>query len=186
MTRSDGIWKLERRRASRGHGHPRRPCAAVRPGALDDLAPMNVATRKIPSRRPGQASLHPIIGPEVPIRAGPRSEAGPQSVYLRPEDAWGLVFWLAVKPPQDTLARLLSAEHDAFYRMLAKLRTRGGARNGRIVVLDLHSYNHRGGEGRRRRRPIPGANPQVNVGTPSRNLHPRWRAAGRGRFHADL
>ena len=182
MTRSDGIWKLER-------GEGPLVATAIHDGhALrSDLAPL--MTLGADERRHEEDPFTAAWTGIAPTRIiGLRSRFGldldrsrPQSVYLRPEDAWGLVFWRR-EPPQDTLARSV-AEHDAFYRMLAKLLDEKRRAHGRIVVLDLHSYNHRRG-GPAAAPADPQANPQVNVGTRA-ELHPRWRGLV-ARFMADL
>jgi N-formylglutamate amidohydrolase len=83
------------------------------------------------------------------------------SVYLRPDDAWGLDVWR--RPlPDDVVARSRTG-HDEFYATMRALLDRFAAR-GPFVVLDVHSYNHRRGGP-----DAPAAaletNPDVNVGT---------------------
>src|SRR5690606_11172722 len=84
-----------------------------------------------------------------------------KAIYRTPEDAWGLTVWAP-----DTPAALFDeslAIHDAFYDRMGDLLAGLIRRFGHIVVLDLHSYNHR--------RPTPDAiadpetNPDINVGT---------------------
>ena len=85
-----------------------------------------------------------------------------KAVYLTPADAWGLRIWNE-PPPADFLQRSL-AVYDAFYEEVGRLLTRMVDRYGRVVVLDLHTYNHRrqGPDG-------PPAdsreNPDINLGT---------------------
>ncbi|MGC1274732.1 MAG: N-formylglutamate amidohydrolase [Planctomycetaceae bacterium] len=104
-----------------------------------------------------------------------------QAVYLRPEDAWGLNVWKAT-PSAAIVARSLS-DYDSFYALLHTVLSRLVERHGRVVVLDLHTYNHRrdGADGRL-------ANPQdfpdVNIGTGSMSRN-RW-ASLVDRFIADL
>jgi len=93
-----------------------------------------------------------------------------KAVYVRPEDSWGLQVWKE-EPPPDLVARSLE-EHDAFYAEAKRVLTRIAAREGRFVVFDLHSYNHR--------RAGPGAmfdaqskHPDVNLGTASMH-RARW------------
>ena len=85
-----------------------------------------------------------------------------KAVYAKPADAWGLDLWK--KPPSaDLLARSLE-EYDAFYAELSRVLTKLIDRHGGVVVLDLHTYNHRreGPDGPEADRD---ENPEVNVGT---------------------
>lgn len=91
------------------------------------------------------------------------------AVYLRPEDCWGMPPWTA-PPPADFLATSC-ALYDRFYRELAAECDRVVARHGRVVVLDLHSYNHRRQGPHRPEHPA--GNPVVNVGTRSMD-RARW------------
>jgi N-formylglutamate amidohydrolase len=88
----------------------------------------------------------------------PRSHA----VYRGPQDAWGLNVW-KTELPSAVVDRSLAA-YDAFYREVREVLEQLVARHGRVVVFDLHSYNHR------RLGPAapaadPQGNPDVNVGT---------------------
>ena len=83
------------------------------------------------------------------------------SVYLRPDDVWGLDVWRR-SLPDDVVARS-RAEHDAFYEAVGAILDRLAAR-GPFVVLDVHSYNHRRGGPEAPPAPEEG-NPDVNVGT---------------------
>jgi N-formylglutamate amidohydrolase len=94
-----------------------------------------------------------------------------ESVYLRPEQAWGLPVWKDGAPPA-SVVRSGHQAHVAFYAMLAALLRETEAKHGRFVVYDLHSYNHR--------RRGPGSppdhrreNPDVNLGTGSMDRS-RW------------
>jgi N-formylglutamate deformylase len=85
-----------------------------------------------------------------------------RAVYVRPEDAWGLHVWRS-EPPAALVAQSL-AQYDAFYAEARRVLSEVARREGRFVLLDLHSYNHRrGGPG--------GAfdsqtkHPDVNIGT---------------------
>jgi N-formylglutamate amidohydrolase len=84
------------------------------------------------------------------------------AVYLRPEDAWGLDVWQQTPPP-GLIERSL-AEYDEFYAHWRVVLERLLAQNRRLVVFDLHSYNHRRSE------PDAAAadaeqNPEINLGT---------------------
>jgi len=93
-----------------------------------------------------------------------------QAVYLKPEDAWGLNVWKE-RPPDEVVERSL-AEYDAFYDQVHHVLQRLVERHGRVVVLDLHSYNHRR-QGMDGPSGDPQENPDVNVGTGSMDRS-RW------------
>jgi len=84
------------------------------------------------------------------------------AVYATPESAWGLDVWGG---GLDGAARRRSlAIYDRFHRDLQRFLRSIVAREGGVLVYDLHSYNHRrdGPLGA----PAPQAlNPDVNVGT---------------------
>lgn len=63
------------------------------------------------------------------------------AVYTDPADAWGLEVW-EQELPQSEVERSL-AIHDHFYRTITTLVESLIARWGRVVLLDIHSYNHR-------------------------------------------
>jgi hypothetical protein len=105
-----------------------------------------------------------------------------KAVYRTPEDAWGLEVWTGPLPG-DLIQRSLEA-YDGFYAEARGLFERLIDRNGRFLVLDLHSYNHR------RADPDsppadPTENPQVNVGTGTMTDRSRWGALI-DRFIGDL
>ncbi len=87
-----------------------------------------------------------------------------RAVYLQPEDAWGLDVWSS-PPPPDLHQRSLDV-YDRFYEELGSMCDELVAAHGHVLVLDLHSYNHR------RRGPDspvddPELNPEINLGTES-------------------
>jgi N-formylglutamate deformylase len=93
-----------------------------------------------------------------------------KAVYQSPADCWGLDVWKS-QPAADMVDRSL-AGYDEFYANVQSVLERLVARHGRVVVFDLHSYNHiRGGTG--------GAaadateNPEINLGTRSMD-RPFW------------
>ena len=104
-----------------------------------------------------------------------------KAVYQTPDDAWGLNVW---KRPisRDCVERSL-AVYDAFYQEVGGLLERMTQRYGRVVVLDLHSYNHRR-EGPSGPPADPHENPEVNLGTGTMNRK-RWSAIVE-RFILDL
>jgi N-formylglutamate amidohydrolase len=83
-----------------------------------------------------------------------------KAVYLAPADAWGLDVWRC--PPNAAVIEQSRAMYDEFYSHLRLLLERLVARHGRVVVFDLHSYNHirQGGTAA-----DPEQNPEVNLGT---------------------
>src|SRR3990172_1597780 len=85
-----------------------------------------------------------------------------KAVYIVPADAWGLDIWKCAPTPESVERSL--AEYDGFYAHLRLVLERLVARHGRVVVFDLHSYNHvRGGRGGAAGDPE--QNPKVNLGT---------------------
>jgi hypothetical protein len=104
-----------------------------------------------------------------------------KAVYLKPEDAWGLTVW-KTQPSQGLIARSL-AQYDDFYARVHQLCSRMEERYGHLVVLDLHSYNHR----RQGPRGMPAdreGNPEINIGTGTMD-RARW-ASLVDRFIDDL
>lgn len=85
-----------------------------------------------------------------------------KAVYRVPADAWGLHVWQD-EPPDPLFARSL-AKYDAFYATMHELFTEITSVEGKFVVYDLHTYNHRRG-GPDGAEADPAENPQVNIGT---------------------
>ena len=90
----------------------------------------------------------------------PRDEA----VYLEPSHAWGLNVWRA--PPSEKIVERSLKHYDHFHDLMEHLLAHLLEQHERVVVLDIHSYNHR------RHGPLgPMASrethPEVNVGTGS-------------------
>lgn len=87
-----------------------------------------------------------------------------RAVYLQPDDAWGLEVWSS-PPPPDLHQRSLDI-YDRFYEELGSICDDVVSTHGHVLVLDLHSYNHRrsGPDG-----PVddPELNPEINLGTES-------------------
>ncbi len=67
----------------------------------------------------------------------PRSK----SVYLTPDDAWGLHVWK--RPPKVDLINRSLALYDAFYSFMFELLCGVQERHGAFFIYDFHSYNHR-------------------------------------------
>lgn len=103
------------------------------------------------------------------------------AVYRCAADAWGLPIW--PDPPADALVARSLADYDTFYATLERVLRDKVRRHGRVVVLDLHSYNHR--RGGPDAPPADAAeNPEINIGTGTVD-RARWGALV-DRFRADL
>ncbi len=85
-----------------------------------------------------------------------------KAVYVTPADAWDMDVWLA--PPDDAMIAASLREYDEFYADVEQLLREMLLDYPRLVIYDLHSYNHRRGgpDG-----PLadPETNPEVNIGT---------------------
>ena len=93
-----------------------------------------------------------------------------QSVYLTPEQAWGLEIWKGT--PATEVVDGSCAIHDAYYAMLKQVLEGLEQRHGRFIVLDVHSYNHRRG-GPEGAFTEPANAPEINIGTHSMDRD-RW------------
>lgn len=82
------------------------------------------------------------------------------AVYLEPAQSWGLEVWREL-PPQVELDRS-RALHEQFYGAVSQILDGLVERWGAVLVLDLHSYNHR--------RPGPDAEPQDQASNPDLDL----------------
>jgi len=93
------------------------------------------------------------------------------AIYLRPEDAWGLNVWRE-ELDEETVARSL-AQFDEFYDEVRNMVEDATRKFGRVVIYDLHSYNHR-----RDGSDAPAAdaqeNPEVNIGTGTLDDREKW------------
>jgi len=89
-----------------------------------------------------------------------------KAVYIKPEDAWGLHVWNQ-EPSRELVDRSLT-EYDRFYVNLNDLLTKLEKQFGNIVVLDLHTYNHRR-QGPDRPFAQAEQNPEINLGTGTMN-----------------
>lgn len=87
-----------------------------------------------------------------------------RAVYRVPGDSWGLDVWHST-PTDDVVAESLNI-YDRFYDELGRLCDEVVEAHGHVVVLDVHSYNHRRGGPSA---PIddPTLNPVINLGTES-------------------
>jgi N-formylglutamate amidohydrolase len=92
-----------------------------------------------------------------------------KAIYVRPEDAWGLDLWQS-EPSADVVDRSLEL-YDQFYLELGRLCDEVIQNHGRVIVLDIHSYNHRR-KGADAAVDDPELNPEINLGTES--IKPSW------------
>jgi N-formylglutamate deformylase len=92
------------------------------------------------------------------------------AVYLTPEQAWGANVWKA--PLSAEILNRSLADYDLFYSTAETVLRRLVKSHGRVLVLDVHTYNHRRG-GADGVYANPEQNPQVNVGTGSMD-RARW------------
>lgn len=90
----------------------------------------------------------------------PRNKA----VYACPDDAWGLRVWREPLPPG--VIEQSIAEYDLFYEALRATLDRLLTLHERVVVFDLHTYNHRR-DGADLAIADPEKNPEINIGTGS-------------------
>jgi N-formylglutamate deformylase len=84
-----------------------------------------------------------------------------RAISTNPEDTWGLQVWRGALPPEETEASL--AIHERFYAMVRELVERQLARWGCLLVLDIHSYNHRR-DGADAPPADPDGNPDIDLG----------------------
>ena len=85
-----------------------------------------------------------------------------KAIYLGPDDAWGLDVWKRV-PDKHLLEETMGIYYGFYEKVYDGLSGLIG-RFGKLVLLDIHSYNHR------REGPLAGPgdpqlNPEVNIGT---------------------
>lgn len=87
-----------------------------------------------------------------------------QAIYITPKDAWGLDVWR--EQPLPAMIERSRGFHDLFYSTIGGILRQKAETHGRVLVLDVHSYNHRRDGADR-----PGAdeaeNPEINIGTGS-------------------
>jgi N-formylglutamate deformylase len=103
------------------------------------------------------------------------------TVYRGPTDAWGLEVWREPLPQEEHEGAL--ALHSAFYAELTGFLDTALEVHPRLVVLDLHAYNHRrGGPDAPAAEPV--LNPEINIGLGSVDME-RWGDLIR-RFVGDL
>ena len=98
----------------------------------------------------------------------PRNKA----VYKYPDDAWGLHIWhTALSKPE--IERSLSF-YDFFYKEMEMYFSNIIKEYGHVVVLDIHSYNHRR-SGPDAPYDDPLLNPEINIGTKTLENPQKWQ-----------
>lgn len=85
-----------------------------------------------------------------------------KAIYVVPADAWGLNLWKK-EPSEQSIANTLE-RYTAIYQRIHKGLSSLIEKQGKIVILDLHSYNHRRG-GPDAEYDDAQLNPEINVGT---------------------
>ncbi|MCF7222078.1 N-formylglutamate amidohydrolase [Marilutibacter chinensis] len=88
------------------------------------------------------------------------------------EDTWGVRVWKGPVPEREL--ELSLAAHDRFYAMVTELVEHLIARWGCVLVLDIHSYNHRRA-GADARPATAGGNPDIDIGATTLDRS-RWGA----------
>jgi N-formylglutamate amidohydrolase len=78
-----------------------------------------------------------------------------------PADTWGIRFWNGPLPDEEL--SLAHAEHDRFYAMVTDLIDAQVARWGSVLLIDIHSYNHRR-DGADADPADPDGNPDIELG----------------------
>ena len=89
-----------------------------------------------------------------------------KSIYLNPEDAWGLDVYK--KPVPEQVINKTHQRYHQFYRNIIDVIEYIKNEQGLVMILDIHSYNHR------RKGPAappadPELNPDINIGTDDMN-----------------
>ena len=91
------------------------------------------------------------------------------SVYLRPDQAWGLQVWKDSLP--ENIVTELYLDHKNIYQEIEELIQETIDRHGYFVVYDIHSYNAKRKDAKEE--VDTKSNPQINLGTAYTD--PKWR-----------
>lgn len=94
-----------------------------------------------------------------------------KAISSDPADTWGLQVWRDALPRAEIEAS--RAEHDRFYAMARALIEAMLGRSGCVLLLDLHSYNHRR-DGADAAPADPATNPDIDLGVTTLDAG-RWR-----------
>ncbi len=90
------------------------------------------------------------------------NRAPEKAIYIVPSDAWGLNLWK--KPPSNKDLEQSLKQYKKIYQEIYEGLNKLVEKFGKIVILDLHSYNHRRG-GPEAAPDDPELNPEINIGT---------------------
>lgn len=93
-----------------------------------------------------------------------------KAISSDPADTWGLEVWRKQLPRTEIEAS--QADHDRFYDMARALIDAMIARWGRLLLLDIHSYNHRR-DGADAPAADPAGNPDIDLGVTTLDAE-RW------------
>ncbi len=96
-----------------------------------------------------------------------------KAVYIEPDDAWGLQVWKSALAHSEIKQSL--AAYDDFYAMIGALLDGLVAQWGCVLLLDIHSYNHRRDGADAPPAPVAG-NPEIELGVTTLD-HGRWGPA---------
>lgn len=96
-----------------------------------------------------------------------------KAVYLNPDDAWGLQVWKDILPESE-IAQSLTA-YDDFYTVIRALLDGLIEQWGCVLLVDIHSYNHRRDGPDAPSAPVMG-NPEIELGVTTLD-HGRWGPA---------
>lgn len=96
-----------------------------------------------------------------------------KAVYADPDDSWGLRVWQGALPAAEIAESL--AVYDDFYLMMRTLLDALVAQWGCVLLIDIHSYNHRRDGPDAPPAPIAG-NPDIELGVTTLD-HARWGSA---------
>lgn len=84
-----------------------------------------------------------------------------RAVATEPADTWGMRIWK--RPPPPTELEISLAMHDSFYGCISQLLDDLVESCGSVLVIDVHSYNHRRSDDARAADPC--CNPDIDLGT---------------------
>lgn len=104
-----------------------------------------------------------------------------KALSTNPDDTWGIRFWKGPLPEEE-IARSQS-DYDRFYAMITALIDALVARWGCVLLLDIHSYNHRR-DGADAKSADPEGNPDIELGVTTLDAA-RWGDTAR-RFAEEL
>lgn len=93
-----------------------------------------------------------------------------KAFYLSPKDAWGLDIWKKLPNKKDISISI--SQYDRFYQEIKTYISELIKKFGKIVIFDIHSYNHRR-NGPNEKPDDPQKNPEIIIGTSNMNIK-KW------------